>query len=459
MSTSGISLGSTAGAPITVSGLASGLDTSSIIAALMGVEREPVDHLGEQQAKLQAAQSELQSVQSSLQQLAASASEFELPSLFESSQTVTSNEPQRVAASVTGGAGAGGYEVEVTGLASAAQRTFTFKSPASEDTLTIDGQQFAIKAGETIKEVASAINSDTNASVYAAVVESGTIVLSNRATGNTGNEFIKVTDPGAALTEVSSREGKDAEFSVDGQAGTSSTNTIKNAIAGVTLTLNGITSDGPVTIVVQPPGPSVGAIESQVQSFVRLYNSTVSAIQTQLNTKPPVKPQTGEEGVGTLFADPELTALLDAMRQTMYEPIRGLAAEMSSPADVGISTGAPTGGGATSQATLEGQLTLDPAKLAEAVRADPAGVEQMLRSWSGALQGIVNAAAGPGATIAARIDGDEAQVSQLGTQISAMNEMLAVREKSLQETYAHLEAVISQNSELGDWLTKQSETS
>ncbi len=53
-------------------------------------------------------------------------------------------------------------------------------------------------------------------------------MLSNRATGNTGSEFIKVSDPGGALTEEAgtAKEGKNAEFTVDGVAGTSSSNTV-----------------------------------------------------------------------------------------------------------------------------------------------------------------------------------------------------------------------------------------
>ncbi len=94
------------------------------------------------------------------------------------------------------GAGIGGHEVEVTQLANSAQRTFTFTSPTAEDTLTIDGHSYTVKAGESAKELASTINSDSTATVYAAVLEGGTLVLSNRATGNTGAEFIKVSDPG-----------------------------------------------------------------------------------------------------------------------------------------------------------------------------------------------------------------------------------------------------------------------
>jgi flagellar hook-associated protein 2 len=459
MSTSQLGVSSTSSAPITVTGLASGLNTTAIIAALINVQREPVVHLSDEQAKLQAAQTQLTSIQSSLQQLSLAVSEFSLPFLFETSQTVTSNEPLRVSAAVTSGAAIGGYEVEVTKLAKSAQRTFTFKSPTEEDTITIDGQELVVKAGETAKGLAEAINSDSQADVYAAVVEGGTLVLSTRATGNTGGEFIEVTDPGETLTEVegTAKAGEDAEFTVDGVPATSSSNTVTDAIAGVTVTLTGLTPGGPVTIDVQAPAANAGAVEAQVQSFIKLYNSTVGAIQQQLATKPPARPQsTSEFGTGTLFADVELTSLLDQMRATMYEPIAGLEAGMSSPFDIGVSTGAPTGG-STSQASLEGMLTLDPTKLAEAVETNPAGTEKMLRGWSQSLKSIANAAAQPGGAIEDRVNGDAAQITALTSEINRMNETLAAREKALQATYAELESVISKNSALGTFLTQQTE--
>jgi flagellar hook-associated protein 2 len=461
MSTSGISLSSTSGSPLSVVGLASGLDTTEIISALMAAEREPVTRLTDEQEKLQGDQTQLQSIQSSLQQVALNASEFSLPSAFESSQTVASSDPSLVGAVASVGAVVGGHEVEVSQLATSAQRGFAYTPPTSEGTVTIDGHEITVKAGETAKEFASSINSDSSATVFAATLENGTVVLSDRATGS-GAEFIKVSGASGVLTERAelAHEGKDAEFKVDGVAGTSTSNTVADAIAGVTLTLSGLTSatTGPVTIDVQPPGPSAKALETQVQSFIKLYNGTLEAIHKQLTTKPPAKPSSAAEfGTGTLFGDFELTSVVDQMRQSLYEPIAGLPAEMSSLADIGVSTGAPTGGAAT-QSSIEGLLTLDPSKLAEAIQSNPAGVQQMLQQWSTSFQGLVNSAAGPGGTLEDRVNGDSDQISQLGNQITSMNELLALREKALQQTYAQLEAVIAQNDAQTQSLVKQSES-
>jgi flagellar hook-associated protein 2 len=451
-----LSVGSSTVAPITFSGLASGLDTKSIVEALIAVDREPITHLTTQQSKVAAQQTTLGSLQSSLQQLSFAAAEFALPSLFETTQSATSSEPLRVSAVTTAGAGVGGYEVEVTQLANSAQRTFSFSTPLHEETLTIDGHEFTIAADSTAKSLASKINASGSATVYAAALENGTIVFSNRSTGNTGAEFIAVSNPGGALNEVAgtAKEGKNAEFSVDGVAGTSSSNKVTTAIAGVTLTLEGITRTGPVTIDVEPPAPSVSQVEAQVQSFTKLYNSTVEAIETQLTTKPPKG--VNEAGTGSLFGDQELSSLLTSLRQGMYEPIAGLPAEMASPSDIGLNTGAPNGSSAT-QSSLEGLLTFSPAKLAEAISANPAGVSKMLEQWSQRMQSVLNTAGGPGGGIEARVTGDAAQITRLGRQINDMNEMLAMREKALQETFTRMESIISENSAQESSLTKQSE--
>jgi flagellar hook-associated protein 2 len=460
MSTSGLSVNSTAGSPITVSGLASGLNTSSIIQALMSAERQPVTHLTDEQDKLRGEQTQLQSIQSSLQKLALAASEFSLPTQFEGAQTVTSSEPARVSAAASAGAAIGAQEIEVTQLADSAQRTFTFTSPAAQAKITIEGQEFTVKAGASAKELAGEINSDDSATVYAAVLGNGNVVLSSRATGS-GSKFIDVSEAGGVLSEVagSAKEGKNAEYKVDGVEGTSASNTVTDAIPGVTLTLDGLTTtSGPVTIDVQPAGLSDSAVEAKMQSFVKLYNSTIEAIQKELATKTVAKPQNSSElATGSLFGDTELESLLDTMRQAMYEPIAELPAEMSSPADIGLSTGAATGG-TPSQASIEGQLELNTAKLSEALKSNPAGVQKMLEGWGRALQSTLTGVAEPGGTLEARINGDSSQITQLGSQIAAMNEMLLQREKALQATYAELEGVISKNTAQGNWLTSQQES-
>ncbi len=364
-----------------------------------------------------------------------------------------------MAASATSGAAVGGYEVEVTQLANSSQRTFTFKSPAAAETITIEGKEIEVAAGATIEDLVKAINSDSTATVYAAAVGTETVVLSTRETGATGAGFIAVTDAGGTLVEQAgtAKEGKDAKYTIDGVEESSASNRLTSAIPGVTLELKALTTTtGPVSIDVQPPALNASKVVAQVQAFVSLYNSTIAGIQTQLTTKPPTSPQSAEElQTGTLFGDFDLTSLLDTARQAIYEPGAGLPAAMSSLADIGISTGAPTGSGTPSQSALEGQLTLNTAELESAIQANPTGVEEMLQSWSTGFQNILNVEAAPGGTLDTRIEGDSTQVTELGSRITTMNEMLAIRQKTLQAEFLAMETVVSQNQSQSAWLSAQ----
>ncbi len=450
---------STAGAPISFNGLSSGLNTGEIISALLGVERAPITHLTDEQVTLEGQRTQLQSIQSSLTQLTFDAQELGSPTLFNTSQAVSSSEPTRIAATATAGAAVGGYEVNVTQLANSGQRTFTFKSPAAAETVTIDGKEIEVAAGATIEDVVKAINSDSTATVYAAAIGKETVVLSTRETGATGAGFIALADPGGTLVEQAglAKEGQNAEYTVDGVAGSSASNKLTGAIPGVTLELKALTTTtGPVTVDVQPPGPSVSSIVTQVQAFVTLYNSTVATINKQLTTKPPTSPQSAAElQTGTLFGDFELGNLLNGMRQSIYEPGKELPAEMSSLANIGISTGAPTGHTAPSQTTLEGQLTVNTAQLESAIQANPAGVEKMLQSFSKGFEGLLNANAGPGGSMEARLTGDTAQTSELSARITNMNEMLAIRQKTLESEFAAMEKVMAQSQSQSAWLNAQ----
>jgi flagellar hook-associated protein 2 len=453
------SVGSAGGAPISFNGLASGLNTSEIISALLGVERAPITQLANQRTTLEGQQTQLRSIQGELNQLTFAAQELGSPLLFKSAQTAESSEPGRVAASVTTGAAVGGYEVEVTQLANSGQRTFTFKSPAAAQTLTIDGQEIELAAGATVQDLVTKINADSSATVYAASPNGETVVLSTRETGANGPGFIAVAGAGETLTEQAAlaKEGRNAEYKIDGVAGSSASNTLTGAIPGVTLTLKALTTTtGPVTVAVQPPAPSVSSIVEQVQSFVKQYNAAVGKIQAQLTTKPPATPQTGSElQTGTLFGDLDLGTLMTRMRRAVYEPVKELPAEMSSLAAIGIGTGAASGKATPSQSAVEGQLTLNVAQLESAVRANPSEVQKMLQSWSTSFKAVVEVDAGPGGAMDARIEGDGTQATEMSRRITTMNEMLAVRQSALQSEFIAMERVVQQNQAQASWLSTQ----
>ena len=449
-SSSAAGLSSLNGGGLQVTGLASGLNTNQIIQEEMSIYQQPVTNLQHQQSGLTAMNKQLTSIQSELQTLSSDALAVGDPTLFKTQQSVNSSDTTRVQASSATGAGVGGYQVAVTQLANSAQATYGFTSPASDDAITVNGSAYTIKAGESIQDFVDSINSDQAGTAYAAATNSGTVVFSSRQTG--ASQTIAVNDTGGALALQSSKAGQDALFSVDGVNGSSASNTVTNAIGGVTLTLTGVTTtSGPVTVNVGAPAPNQTNISNAINSFVTQYNKVISDIQTQLSQQP----SSSDPTQGTLYGDPGLKNLLTSMRSMMYTAGSGLPAGAATMDDIGVSTGATTGGGAESASALAGNLQLNATTLSNMLSSNASGVKSILSSWSSSFVGLVDNASDPGGTIAARITGDNSQISNLGNQISTMQSALTDKQNFLVNEFAQLEAALSSNQSESSWLTSQ----
>ncbi|MGH2877608.1 MAG: flagellar filament capping protein FliD [Solirubrobacteraceae bacterium] len=449
-STTGYLLNSLSGTT-QITGLASGLNTDQIISEEMAIYQEPVTLLQNRQTALNATNTQLTSIQTALQTLAADSQAVADPSLFATSQAVSSSDPTRVSGSSATGAGVGSYEVSVTALASSAQNTYSYSSLNGGSSITIDGTSVATPAGQSISDFVNSINSNSQLDVYAATTDSNTVVLSSRSTG--ANQTITVDDgTGTTITPTATTAGQDAAYSVGtGATQNSHTNTVSNAIAGVTLTLSGLTSTGPVTINVGAPAASSANIQTAVNTFITQYNSVISQIQTQLSQAP----SASDPSQGTLYQDPSLSNLLSSMREMMYTPGGGLPAGLATMLDVGVSTGATTGSGAVSQSALAGNLTLNADTLTSQLQANPSGVRSVLNSWSINFSALVNNEASAGGTIDERIQGDTTQVGQLSNQIATMQSALNDKQAQLVQQFAQLEAALSSNQSTSSWLTSQ----
>jgi flagellar hook-associated protein 2 len=444
-----------------ITGISSGLDTDQLIEELMSVKQQPLTNLENNQSQLNAENTELETLQGELQTVQTDAMSLLDPSLYDPAQTVTSSNSSAVGASVSGSTGAveGGYQVSVTQLAQAAQRTFSFSSPTTDTPITIDGAAVTITAGESAISFAQSINNDSSLDVYATATQSGNIVLSDRATGDqsTANPpYIQVTGADGALTEITAdaKAGQNAEYSIDGGATQSSaSDTVEDAIPGVTLSLSSLTGTTPVTVNVSPPSVSSTNVGTALQTFITDYNKAITDIQTQLSTTPSSSNGTYS---GTLYNDQDLKNLLTQMRSAMYATISGVSGgSLSTMLDIGVSTGATTGSGTESASALAGDLTLNTTTLANAISTNSDAVQQLLAGWSDSFNAIVGPEADAGGTISQRITGNTTQVSNLGQQISSMQAALTDQENQLVQQFAAMESALSSNSSESSWLTQQ----
>lgn len=450
---------------LNVGGLASGLDTNAIVDQLMAIERLPRTKLDQQASLVTARQSVLADFQSRLRAVESAAQGLRSVGLWAQSQSASTSDATRLSASIVSGAGVGvgGYQVEVSQLANAAQRTYAFASPASAGTIAIDGHDTAIAAGASIGDLVSAINSDASATVYAAATDSGTLVLSARRTGDTGTGFIALVDGTGALTEQTARakQGRDALFAVDGVAGSASSNEVTNAIAGVRLSLRGVTTvSGPITVGVGAPAVDTDAVKQKLQAFVDVYNATVEAIRARLDERSVKDPRTTEDQqAGMLNGDTTLTSILSQMRQAIYTPIRGLPAGMSSLAALGVSTGSASS--TLSRDAVAGKLTLDARALDAALASNASGARDLLAGpanvggWARAFESIVHAADTTGGSLDVRIVGADSELKRLQRSMADMDQRLALRERTLRAQFTAMESALAQSQTQGQWLSGQ----
>src|ERR687885_1052425 len=89
---------------INFGGLASGLDTNTIVDQLMAIERQPQTRLKLRQGAIDARKSALSDIATRLKNLRLAAQDLKSPTLRLDTQTVDVNDPTKLAAVRTGGA-------------------------------------------------------------------------------------------------------------------------------------------------------------------------------------------------------------------------------------------------------------------------------------------------------------------------------------------------------------------
>jgi flagellar hook-associated protein 2 len=316
-------------AGLSLSGLASGVDTSALVDQLMALERQSVTRLQYRQAALTGQQDALKEVASKLSALETAARNLTSDATWAQNQTAESTDPARVAVARTGGAGIGGHTVAVHRLASSMQRGFAFNGAAG-GTITVGGTSFTVDAGATIQEVADAINARSTSPVVAAVIKNGAnedrLVLSSRTTGSSSD--FTVTAPGVLTADAAYTTADpsllNASYSLDGGAPQSSqTNVLEHAVPGLRITLKGVTAAA-ATVSVGTPEIDRAAIKTKVKAFVDAYNAVVDTTRAKLTEKPMANPTSDFQAArGQLFGDIGLQSMLSGLRT----PPRGGARE------------------------------------------------------------------------------------------------------------------------------------
>lgn len=248
---------------------------------------------------------------------------------------------------------AGTYNVEVTNLATSSKvASQAFSAGASEpvppgELLIKQGTStYKITVGDdaTLQTVRDQINKELGASGLSANIVNGKdgarLVLGSTVTGLGSDISVEgISKLDIDGTKAMATEGAgyidaktvDASLKIDGLEVTSASNTIKDAVSGLTLELTGKSATGVstrVTVAANSDG-----LKTSVQGFVDAYNTLQKAITSLTSTS---TDSDGNLVLGSLTNDPTTRSLLSDVRGVLAEV--GAGDRLTTLSQLGINT-------------------------------------------------------------------------------------------------------------------------
>lgn len=298
-------------AGIRLSGLASGIDTETMIKQLMQAERAPVDRLSQKKQTLTWQRDAYREMNRGLLDLRTAASDMLLSKNY-TSKIATSSDATKVSVTASSGAIAGSVTLDsVTQLASAASATIQTSPIQSSSTTLADSKLFnvngdgkvnvqintftsdgvavnetiSLNGTQTLADLTAAINSKTSLGMNAVYNDiKGKFVLTKTSTGvlNASSPDILVKDANIGTDLVSSsdpvmgKKGVNARYTIGGQELEQKTNTFTQN--GLTITLNG-TSTTATTINTKL---DTQANFDSIKKFVDKYNEMIDKMNKKV---------------------------------------------------------------------------------------------------------------------------------------------------------------------------------
>ncbi|SDI81904.1 flagellar hook-associated protein 2 [Frankineae bacterium MT45] len=417
-------------AAFSISGLASGIDTASLITQLMAVAAAPQTQLKTQLNTENSVIAAYQAINTKIAAVQTAAEALKASSTWTAATVASSNTSVVATASASAAAGSSAT-FDVTAVARAQTSTFSstggvvISGTPPNFTITTGGTTTSITAASgTPAAVAAAINS-AGVGVRASVVntDAGPILqLSSTGTG-TANSF---TTTGFDNPQKDVISAQDAQITVGDPANggytvSSSTNTFTDVIPGVTFTVSSLASGVNLSLSSDEAG-----ISSKVQALVDSVNAAFSIIG-----------QATAQG-GILPSDSLSTKLQQSLLSTVAQ---------------GFSGGSYNQYGVT--ITSQGQMTFDSKAFANAYSADPTGTQAAIgTALGGAYDALgISATDSVKGSLTLAVKNDQATAADYTKQISAWDSKLADMQTALTAKYSAMETALSKLQSESTWLT------
>jgi flagellar hook-associated protein 2 len=155
-----------------------------------------------------------------------------------------------------------------------------------------------------------------------------------------------------------------------------------------------------------------------------------------------------------------LTNIQSRVRNVMMSPI-GSDPSLNLLSQIGISTGATTGGGTVNQDSIDGKLVVDDDKLTAMLTSNPDGVKKLLGATVGtngfaqALDAALDPEVQAGGDFDTLISQANSQVSDYADQIADWDQRLSDQQDRLKAQFSAMELALSKSQSTQSWLTGQ----
>lgn len=444
-------------AGMSIGGLMSGLPVEDMIAQLMYLERQPVRHLEQKQEQATARSKAWENIRSQLRNLEGMLNDLRYSSgtaMF----TATTSDTNVVTASLGTVNAENSFNINVISLAQAnswASDAFAATDQALNVTGTIDvnGETVTIDAADTLEDVRGKLNAALGDAGRAAIVQTapGQYRLTLTAS-KTGTADAIVVQPGAlSFTEIV--PASNAVVTINGLQIERHTNTINDAVPGLSLTVNDV---GTATVTV---ARDVDGITRKLESFVKAYNDLASDLHRRLYFQPnPANTGFGRDDsapvqrTDPLYGDSALRSLQQQLQQMLHTPVTTPDGKVTLQ-DLGIS-----GAGWGEAGFREGHLKLDKEALANTLAEAPEKLTALFTGTNGLatrLHDVANSYTQAGGVIAIKMEETDESIRAIGRRIQQLQYRLEQRELMLRNQFTQLEMLMSQGQTQMAWLANQ----
>jgi len=442
---------------ISVGGLATGLDTNSIIEQLIQLERRPIVLLERERDGVKATQNSIASVRTRLAALKTALDGLDTAGKVLVRKASSSDET--VLGAVAGAGAARGAATFTVGQLARPSIAGSSTGVASGDALVAPGDgtfEFQVGSGEvqtvaltgatTLQGLATAIN-DLRAGVTASAVNLGTtaspdyrLLVTSDSTGVSSN--LTIVNDGTTIGVSTTQTALNAQLALSGFTGTfeRETNTFSDVLPFVTLTLK---NTGTSTVAVND---DTDAIVEQMKKLVAAYNDVVTFVREESDVTQDA--DTGDVTIDSLAGDSMVRRLVDSLQDQFSGVVSGIPGGFVNLASLGFKT------------TIDGTLQLDESKLRAALAEDAIAVAEVL-AGAGAIQGVagrasdlIEQATGAGGALDVRKAALDSEVRRLDDDIAAGERRVLLFEEDLRRQFAALESLVSSLQSQGAFLSQ-----